>query len=223
MNRNNPKEMPALREALYALSMAKRVPDAEILDEVVRQYPQFAEELVDFAVEIVVDSLRTATVDEVESETDMDHLTPDVSRAISTFHNEVYALRRETGRRREEEASSFGGFNPFADLSRTEVRSVIRGMGVNGAFVAKLRDGQIQSETMTVGFKAHVVAVMDEIANVPKEVVFAHLAGGMGTPEVSRQFYKAASRPERARQQTFAEAVESSGLSAEQQRHLLSL
>ena len=223
MNQNNPEEMPALREALYALSMAKRVPDAQVLDEVVRQYPRFAEELVDFAVEIVVDSLRTGSADEAESEADVDHLTPDVSRAISTFHNEVYALRREQERGLEEDASSFGGINPFADLSRGEMRGVVRGMDASGAFVAKLRDGQILGETMTVGFKAHVVAVMDDVASVPKEVVYAHLAGESDTAGVSSQFYKAASRPEKGRQQTFAEAVGSSGLSAEQQRYLLSL
>lgn len=217
MNRNNPEEMPALREALYALSMAKRVPDAQVLDEVVRQYPQFAEELVDFAVEIVVDSLRTTAAGEAESDADVDHLTPDVSRAISTFHNEVYTLRRA------ENASSFGGTNPFADLSRAEMRRVVRGMDANSAFVAKLRDGQILSETMSVGFKEHVVEVMDEVASVPKEVVYGHLAGETEAAGASPQFYKAASRPETGRQQTFAEAVESSGLTAEQQRRLLSL
>ena len=169
----------------------------------------------------MVDSLRTATADEAEPEAD--HLTPDVSRAISTFHNEVYALRQELERRREEDASSFGGVNPFAGLSRTEMRGVVRGMDANGAFVAKLRDGQILGETMTAGFKAHVVEVMDEIASVPKEVVYAHLAGETETAGASPQFYKATSRPEIGMQQTFAEAVGSSGLTAEQQRHLLSL
>ena len=223
MNRNSPEEMPALREALYALSMAKRVPDVQVLDEVVRQYPQFAEELTDFAVEIVVDSLRRAPADEVESDEDVDHLSPDVSRAISTFHNEVYALRREQGQAREEGASSVGGINPFTDLSRGEMRAVVRGMDASGAFVAKLRDGQILGETMTDGFKAHVVAVMDEVASVPAEAVYAHFAGEAQTARVSRQFYKAASRPEAAKKQRFEEAVRSSGLSSEQERRLLSL
>lgn len=223
MNRNNREEMPALREALYALSMAKHVPDAQVLDKIVRQYPQFAEELVDFAVKIVVDLLRTEATDELESEADLDHLSPEVSRAISTFHNEVYALRQEQGRIEEEEASSFGGTNPFAGLSRGEMRAVVRGIDASGAFVAKLRDGQILGETMTFGFKAHVVAVMGEVAGVPEEPVYAHLAGQTETTGLSLQFYKAASQPDQAKQQTFAEAVESSGLSSEQQRHLLSL
>lgn len=223
MNRNSSEEMPALREALYALSMAKRVPDAQVLDKVVRQYPQFAEELVDFAVELVVDSLRTATTVEAESETDVDHLTPDVSRAISTFHNEVFAVRQKKGRAGEPEASSVHRTNPFAGLSRREMRAVVRGMDASGAFVAKLRDGQILAETMTLGFRARVVAVMGEVASAPEEVVYAHLAGGTEAAGATPQFYKAASRPDAAKQQTFAEAVEGSGLSSEQQHYLLSL
>ena len=201
----------------------KRVPDAEVLDEVVRQYPQFAEELVDFAVEIVVDSLRTGTADEAESDAGVDHLTPGVSRAISTFHNELYTLKREQGQTREEDASPFGGINPFAELSRVEMRRVVRGMDANSAFVAKLRDGQILGKTMSVGFKAHVVEVMDEVAGVPEQVVYGHLAGETEAAGASPQFYKATSRPETGRQQTFAEAVQSSGLTAKQQRRLLSL
>ena len=224
MNRNSPEEMLALREALYELSMAKRVPDAQVLDEVVRQYPQFVEELTDLAVAIVVDSLRTVPADEAAPETGVDHLSPDVSRAISTFHNEVFALRKEHGQAREEgNALSTGGVNPFAGLSRADIRAVVQRMDASVAFVAKLRDGQILGGTMTDGFKGHVVAVMDGVAGVPKELVYAHLAEVAQAAGVSRQFYKAESGPEEGKQQTFDEAVRSSGLSSDQQRRLLSL
>ena len=224
MNGNNPAGTPPLREALYALSMAKRVPDAEVLDDVVRQYPQFAEELTDFAVELVIDLLRGTAVEDVESDSEAEHLSPDVSRAISTFHNHVYALKEGAEEARgERNAPSTGGGNPFARLNRADIRAVAKRMDASGAFVAKLRDGQILSGTMTDGFMGHVVAVMDDVAGVPEELVYAHLAGEAQTAAASRQFYKAASGPEVSKQQTFEEAVRSSGLSAVQQRRLLSL
>ena len=48
----------ALREALYVLSTEQDVPDAKLLDDVVRRYPQFGEELTEFAIAIAVDALR---------------------------------------------------------------------------------------------------------------------------------------------------------------------
>ena len=53
-----PKSAVPLREVLYQFAMAKDVPDVDLLDEFVRQYPQHAEALTDFAVELVVDSLQ---------------------------------------------------------------------------------------------------------------------------------------------------------------------
>ena len=38
-----------LRDALYELSLARQVPDATLLDEFVRRYPEHAEDLTDFA------------------------------------------------------------------------------------------------------------------------------------------------------------------------------
>ena len=49
---------PPLREAFYALSMAQRIPDAELLDDVVRRYPIYANELTEFAIELALDALR---------------------------------------------------------------------------------------------------------------------------------------------------------------------
>ena len=48
----------SLREAYYLLSTAQAVPDAKLLDDIVRRYPEFGEELTDFAIEIAVDALR---------------------------------------------------------------------------------------------------------------------------------------------------------------------
>ena len=45
-----------LRDVLYSFSLAKSVPDAELLDEYVRSYPEYAAELTDFAIEMIIDA-----------------------------------------------------------------------------------------------------------------------------------------------------------------------
>ena len=48
----------ALRDVLYAFSLAKPVPDARLLDEFVRRYPEHAAEITDFAIELAIDAAR---------------------------------------------------------------------------------------------------------------------------------------------------------------------
>ena len=224
MSANQSTRTPSLREALYALSMAKRIPNAEVLDEIVRQYPHFAEELTEFAVELVVDSLRKPEIDEAESEIDPQFVNADVSRSISIFHNRVYLLRREAENRREERRDRFGSArNPFASLTRSDFRKVAKLMGATAALVTKLRDGQIRPDTMTDGFRSHVADVLGKVSDVPPEVVHGHLATGGGGAGAIRQFYKARSTPRTQKPQSLEEAVRSSGLSQEQQLRLLSL
>lgn len=224
MNPTKPTGTPPLREALYALSMAKRVPDAEVLDDVVREYPEFAEELTEFAVDLVVNSLRESPFDEGVADINLEHLDRDVSQGISRFHNRVYALRQEAEKRRgERNATSHGTENPFVGLARAKFREVATRLGANTVFAGKLRDGQIRPNTMTDGFRRHVAQVLDDVADVPVEVVYSHLAAHGGSGPAIRQFYKAESTPGTPEQQSFVEAVKNSGLTEEQQRYLLGL
>ena len=52
------KAQTPLRDVLYAFSVAKAVPDDELLDEFVRRYPGYATQIIDFAVEMVFDAAR---------------------------------------------------------------------------------------------------------------------------------------------------------------------
>src|SRR3546814_13803758 len=58
MNTTLTASPPELREALYSLSMAKDVPDAALLDDFVRRFPQFGGELTNFAIAIAIDALH---------------------------------------------------------------------------------------------------------------------------------------------------------------------
>ena len=87
-----------LRDALYAMSFAQPVPDAALLDAIIRRFPQHAEILTDFAVELAMDALRGD--DEAEAQEDainLDHVSAVVSRAMSRFQNRLHAGRQVCG------------------------------------------------------------------------------------------------------------------------------
>jgi hypothetical protein len=205
----------ALRDVLYAFSLAKPVPDARLLDEFVRRYPEHAAEITDFAIEVAIDAARGDDNAQDAKPT----VSPAVSRAMSRFQNRLFALKHgETaaGSATSPIASS-SVENPFAALDRTAFRGLANRLNVNTLFVAKLRDRQINPETMTTGFRKRVA---DELS-VPVDVIVAHFAAQAGAQP--RQFYKAEQKPAAGARQNFEEAVRSSGLTAEQQRHLMSL
>ena len=142
-----PSHSTQRREALYLLAMAENMPDAGVLDDIVRQYPQFSRELTEFAVELALDSLVEGGA--VEPSVDPTTVSPAVSRAISAFHNRLYALRQASEAAPEPTPSSDFVENPFSDLGRGEFRALANGIGANTVLVAKLRDRQIDPTTIS--------------------------------------------------------------------------
>ena len=211
----------SLREALYELSIAKHLPDAQVLDDVVRRYPQFAEDLIDFAIELTLDALRgEAAADAEEAAIDPSNISPAVSHAMSRFHNRLHALREGSEKVSAERLlPSKPVDNPFAGLDRQKFRAFTEQMGANSVFVAKLRDRQIEPKTMTDGFKRQVA---DELG-VSFDVIDAHFSASGGSASASPQFYKADEKPSHDRRQSFEDAVRNSGLTDEQQQYLLNL
>ena len=212
---------PSLHDALYELSIAKYMPDAQVLDDVVRRYPQFAEDLTDFAIELALDALRgEAAADAAEAAIDPSNVSPAVSRAMSRFHNHLHALRQGSEKVSAERVlPSKPVDNPFAGLSRQKFRAFAKQIGANSVFVAKLRDRQIEPDTITDGFKRHVADELD----VSFTAIDAHFSAPGGSASASPQFYKADEKPSHDRRQSFEDAVRSSGLTDEQQQYLLSL
>ncbi len=211
-----------LREAYYALSIAQDIPDARLLDDVVRRYPQFGDELTEFAIAIAVDALRgDRAIEAAEAAIDPSLVTPAVSRAMSHFQNRLHAVAAgasagaaQAGIARAKIADAP---NPFLGLPRSEFRALAERLNANTVFIGKLRDRQIEPNTMTASFQRRVA---DEL-RAPLEVVVAHFAAHQAAP--AGQFFKAEGKPSTGAQQTFEEAVRSSGLSEAQQRSLLEL
>ena len=210
----------ALREAFYALSIAQDVPDAKLLDDIVRQYPQYGDELTEFAIAIAVDTLAgDRAIEAAEAAIDPSVVSPAVSRAMSHFQNRLHAVTTGTGATQAMATSAkvADAPNPFLGLPRSEFRALAERLNANTVFIGKLRDRQIDSNTMALSFQKRVA---DEL-RAPLEVVVAHFAARQTAP--AGQFYKAEGKPSTGAQQTFEEAVRSSGLSEAQQRSLLEL
>ena len=208
-----------LREVLYDFSQAKRVPDAELLDDFVRQFPQYADTLTEFAIELAMDALRPEPTIDAKAEIDLSQMSPAVSRAMSRFRNRLNSVRQTTSpdSNRAPIIEVADAPNPFSTLNRAAFRALAVRIGANTVFVAKLRDRQIKPDTIPSGF-------LQFLANVLKtslDFVTAHFAAPPSTSTMALQFYKADDKPDGNQQQSFVEAVKSSGLSEDQQHQLL--
>ena len=214
MTTNITRSATSLEEAFYALALAKPKLDAAVLDEFARRYPDHAGALTDFAIELVLDALQDDEEEVLPPESA--ETSAAVSRAMSRFHNRLYVVKK-TGERAPETKGGAEPANPFSSLDRAELRALGARIGANTVFVLKLRDRQIEPETIPEGFTRCLATEMQ----APVGVVIAHFAG---RPTIARiAHYKAERKPEAGKKQTFEEAVRASGLSDEQQRHLLSL
>ncbi|MGD0446711.1 MAG: hypothetical protein ABSA39_22475 [Edaphobacter sp.] len=214
MNQTMPRT--PLRDIFYAFSLAKEMPDAELLDEYVRLYPNHATALTDFAIEMIIDVANGQS--EGTSEFGELKVSATVSRVMSRFQNRLFDSRgSEATRAGQGSRSLLPVSNPFAMLDREAFRELTRSLQANPVFVAKLRDREIDSSTMSDGFRRRIA---DE-TKVPLDLVVAHFTA---RAEVSAgQFYKAGAKPAAPPKQSFQEAVKTSGLTDEQQRYLLSL
>jgi hypothetical protein len=203
----------SLRNALYELALAKAQPDAELLDEFVRRYPEHASALTDFAVELALDGLAEAGGPEEGSGSSATNAS--VSKAMSRFHNRLYAVQRE--RYAPARGLEAVADNPFAALDRGGLRKLSQRLNVNNVFIMKLRDRQIDENTMPEAFQRSVAKEL----GASLDVVVAHFTGqAQIQPGVH---FKADEKPDAGAKQTFEEAVRSSGLTAEQQAYLLGL
>jgi hypothetical protein len=211
------QESTPLRDALYAFSLAKSVPDADLLDEFTRRYPEHAAALTEFAIDLAVNALRDADEEAADSLPDSEatSLSPVVSRAISAFQNRLFELGDAEASETATVPSSPPP-NPFTDLDRAAFQAVAEALNANRFFVVKLRDRQIDPKTMTSGFQSLLSSTM----HVPIELLAAHFAGA---PQVGAQLYKADDKPSVGGQQSFEEAVRGSGLTETQQEFLLKL
>ena len=206
----------SLRDAMYAMSLAKAVPDADLLDDFARRYPQYADALTEFAIELAIDSLMHRS-DEEDVPADADAISAVVSRVMSQFENQLYERRQARAATPPARAATASVENPFSALDRQGFRALVSQLDVNSAFLSKLRDRTIEPISIPRAYCQHLAQEMDEDA----DAMAAHLYAPQESVAAGRQLYKAAGKPAATTRQSFEEAVRTSGLSEEQQRRLL--
>lgn len=204
-----------LREAFYELSMAQPMPDAETLDALIRIYPRHAEALTAFAIDLTVGAL--AHGDESFAPEEDEAVSPAVARAMSAYHNRMFELQKGAASS-VDQAAIVTVENPFLDLDRTAIRNLSQSIGANPTFVSKLRDRMIEIGTIPRKLQE---LVANEL-KVSLQLLAAHLSA-QAVVQAQGQHYKADQKPVLGMKQSFQDAVRSSGLTNEQQRHLLSL
>ena len=224
MTQTHNTSTPSIADAFYALSLERRIPDAKLLDDIVRRYPEYATQLTEFVIELVLDGLHDNVIEPEKANQDTDDLgiSPAVSRAMSRFQNRLYSVKKsgEVGTKHDSIANEgIAAFNPFERLNRNEFRQLVTELEANVAFVTKLRDRQIDPGEMTDGFQEEVA----EKLHVSTDVLVAHLNAPQIGVSAGRQFFKADEKPSAGKRQSFKEAVRSSGLSERQQQRLMSL
>ncbi len=205
------RELPSLRDAKYHLAFRKSPPDANTLDEVVRSFPQYAQELTEFAIDLALDSIGERDGPEYVASEETSFA---VSRAISRFHNRLYLEKQSS---ESSSPSTSGPTNPFASMRREELRAFADSIDANLPFVMKLRDRQIEANTIPEQFTERLSEQMD----VPIELLVAHFQAPPEIRPTAR--FKSDQKPEVNLKQTFEEAVRTSALTAGQQQSLLDL
>ena len=207
----------SLRDAMYAMSLAKAIPDPELLDEFARRYPQHADALTEFAIELAIDSLMHGS-DEEEIPVDADTMSPMVARVMSQFENQLYERQQARAAIPPARAATASVSNPFVSLDRQQFRGLVSRLDINNVFLSKLRDRSIDPLTIPTGYCRHLAEETDE----DFETMSAHLYAPQESVAAGRQLYKAEGKPTAVPRQSFEEAIKSSGLSEAQQRRLLS-
>ena len=213
-----------LQDAFYELAMAQPMPDAETLDALIRLYPEHADALTAFAIDLTVDAL--AHGDETFVADQSEAVSPAVVRAMSAYHNRMYELQQTSSSAPKSKsvpdpvdgATAVTVDNPFISLDRAGIRNLAECIGANPTFVSKLRDRMIDIAKIPRKLQELVAQKL----KISLQLLTAHLSA-QSAVQAPGQHYKSVQKPVLGLKQSYVDAVRSSGLTEEQQRRLLSL
>lgn len=218
MTPNTAQSKPILHDAFIEMLEADKLPDAQLVEDIVSEYPDFAGEITDFAVELAIDMLVNSD-DNEDVVVVQDDISPLVSRALSNFQNALYMREQALSPSNDVSATvapETKMIDPFASMDRKSFGEFARSINVNKIFAVKFRDKQIKPATIPHRF----LEIVAEKLNSTVELLLIYLNGQDRRPAMGNQFFKADDRPNHDLQQSFDEAVESSNLTEDQKKFL---
>lgn len=204
-----------LRDVLYEFALAQDTPDAELLDEFARRYPQYAPEITNFAIEVFCKPLENDTE---ECPISVAKVSPAVSRAMSKYQSTLHSMATKVVKANVEGAVKEVAIeSPFTSLDQKSFRSLAKSVNANSIFLCKVRDRQIIPSTIRPGF----LRLLGERLSSSFEVLTMYVNA---KPAIAgAQLYKADVKPSVGTQQSYEAAVESSNLTPDQKKFLLSI
>jgi len=107
--------------------------------------------------------------------------------------------------------------DPFAAHDKAGLKVVARSFGCNQVFLGRLKDRIIHVEDLTSGFLARLAGAL----GINADGLAGFLAGSARVPATAR--FKSDTKPEAPAKQSLADAIEGSGLTEDQKRHIRSL
>lgn len=208
------------QDAIQELIEAGRFPDAELVESVVSQYPEFASEITEFAVELALDML--VNKDDVQvAPVSLEEVSPMVARAISNFENELFLRDQELAKETESSmiAPEVKMIDPFSSMDRKSFRAFVTDIQASTIFAIKVRDRQIRLATIP----SRYLEMIADSLRIPFDQLREYLSQRNGRLAHGTQFFKADDRPNHDLQQSFDDAVADSGMTDTQQQFLLGL
>lgn len=208
MNENTTNTI-SLDDVLYQFSLEQDAPSVELLEEFTHHYPEYAEALTDFAIKWAVDEI---TVPDVIAKGVDDRGDDSVSIAMSRFLNKAHELKASKVAQPSGNANI--ARNPFAALENDEFRNLAKRLNVTRLFLSKIRDRIIEVSTVPHGFFDFLAKEIGESS----EIIRAHFSVDAELHPDMR--FKSTDKPSVQSKQSYEDAIESSGMTAEQKSML---
>lgn len=184
---------PSEEEVLLAFAVEPRH-DRETLTRYVKDYPEYSISLANLSIELMIE--------ETQEEKEVLPSASAVSKAWQQFSSSV---------------GIHPAGNPFADLNATQLKAVADKVGVNKLFLVRLRDRGIDIATIPARFIERAAAAL----GVTVDSLKSYLGG---SPCMASDLsFRSDVKPVATEQISFAKALESSQLSAQQQTEMRSL
>jgi len=183
-------------EVLLAFSVEPRR-DRETLTRYLKDYPEYSAALTDLSIELMIEDTR--------EETAVFPSTEAVDRAWEKFSNAL------------EFTDDASVMNPFSNLNATQLKKVADKIGINKLMLVRLRDRGIDFSTIPSRFIETAAASL----GVTIDTLKSYLSG---PPKIASGLsFRSDVKPKPTDQISFAEAIELSQLTSQQQAEMKKL